>query len=556
MTDILTARTPLAALSDQEGRTPRDYHAARWNEPLIFALGSEGERGVRVPLADPAALEALSRGAEAAVRRARPTALPEVGQAQVLRHFLRLSQETLGADLNVDIGQGTCTMKYSPKVNEEFAGAAQSVETHPLQHPSTVQGTLEILHELERAIASVSGMDAVSLQAGAGSAAIWGNVQIVRAYHADRGEGEQRDEVVTTIFSHPSNAATAKTAGYRVVTLYPGDDGLIELDALRAALSERTAALLITNPEDTGIFNPAIAEIVAAAHEVGALCVYDQANANGILGITRAREAGFDLCHFNLHKTFSTPHACGGPAAGAIGATAELEPFLPGPRLVRGEDGFRLEDRGPRTTAPIRPFWGVVPNLIRAYAWIRALGAEGLREVAEIAVLNNNYVMSRLSEVEGVRPAYLEGAHPPIEQVRYSWDGLARDTGVTSGELGQRLADFGMHLWTSHHPYVVPDPATIEPTEAYARRELDEYVDALRQASAEAREDPEFVRRAPYKSSIHHVDAQSMTDPETWATSWRAYRRKYLGEDVRIPAHWSPSVDSPTRERQEKLFHR
>ncbi len=555
MTNTLTEQAPLL---NSDGSIPaqRDYHAVRWNEPLIFALGTEGERGVRVPLADAPAAAALAASPEAALRRSDRVALPEIAQGQVLRHFLRLSQETLGADLNVDIGQGTCTMKYSPKVNEEFAGSPQSVDTHPLQHPSTVQGTLQIMHDLERYIGAVSGMDAVSLQAGAGSAAIWGNVQIVRDYHASRGEGAQRDEVITTSYSHPSNAATAKTAGFRVITLYPGENGLIELDALEAALSERTAALLITNPEDTGIFNPAIAEIVAAAHEVGALCVYDQANANGILGITRAREAGFDLCHFNLHKTFSTPHACGGPAAGAIGATAELEPFLPGPRIVKDADGYRLEGRGELATAPIRPFWGVIPNLIRAYAWIRTMGAQGLREVAEVSVINNNYVMARLSEVDGVRPAYLEDALPPIEQVRYSWADLARDTGVSSAQLGQRLADSGMHLWTSHHPYLVPDPATIEPTESYSRRELDEYVDALRRAAQEARQDPEFVRNAPYKSSIHHLDAESMTDPDTWATSWRAYRRKYLGAAPAVPAHWAPSGAAPRRERGEKLFHR
>ncbi|MGB4137950.1 MAG: aminomethyl-transferring glycine dehydrogenase subunit GcvPB [Microbacterium sp.] len=557
MTNLVAHDTPLIAADGSRPVRLRDYHAARWVEPLIFGLGTPGERGVRLPLADSRAVEALEGSPEAAVRRTDRVALPEVGQAQVLRHFLRLSQETLGADLNVDIGQGTCTMKYSPKVNEEFAGSTQSVDTHPLQHPSTVQGTLEIIQELERYISAVSGMDAVSLQAGAGSAAIWGNVQIVRAYHAHRGEAGTRDEVVTTIFSHPSNAAAAKTAGYRVITLYPGEDGLIDPETVRAAVSARTAALMITNPEDTGIFNPRIAEIVAAAHEVGALCVYDQANANGVLGITRAREAGFDLCHFNLHKTFSTPHACGGPAAGAIGATAELEPFLPGPRIVRDDDGLlSQEDRGPLSTAPLRPFWGVTPNLIRAYAWIRALGAEGLREAAEVAVINNNYVMTRLCAIDGVRPAYLEGRLPPIEQVRYSWADLALDTGISSGELGQRLADFGMHLWTSHHPYVVPDPATIEPTESYSRRELDEYVDALHAVAAEARKDPDLIREAPHRSSIHHLDAESMTDPETWATSWRAYRRKYLGDASEVPPHWSPSAGTPIRERAEKLFHR
>lgn len=534
---------------------PRDYHAARWDEPLIFELGREGERGVLVPTASDAALAALDGSPETLVRRKDAPALPEIGQAQVLRHFLRLSQETLGADLNVDIGQGTCTMKYSPKINEVFASSPKHAATHPLQHESTVQGTLQIMAELEGYLAEISGMDAVSLQAGAGSAAIWANVSIVRAYHQHRGDTE-RDEVVTTIFSHPSNAAAARTAGYRIITLYPGEDGLIDLDALRAALGPRTAALMITNPEDTGIFNPMIGQIVAEAHAVGALAVYDQANANGILGITRARDAGFDLCHFNLHKTFSTPHACGGPAAGAIGATKELEPFLPGPRIVKDEDGYRFAPEHPLATAPVRPFYGVIPNLIRAYSWIRALGAEGLRQVAETAVLNNNYVMARLLQVDGVSASYLDGTVAPIEQVRYSWAGLHRDTGVTSGELGQRLADFGMHFWTSHHPYVVPEPATVEPTESYSKRELDEYVDALAQAASEARRDPEFIRSAPHRSSIHRLDAESMTDPDTWATSWRAYRRKYLGDAPPVPAHWVRPGDAPVRKRAEKVFHR
>lgn len=545
------------AVSGSRRPVERGYHAARWNEPLIFSLGSPGEQGIVMPAAGSKALGAFEGSPEDLIQRDDETTLPEIGQAQVLRHFLRLSQETLGADLNVDIGQGTCTMKYSPKINEVFVRSPQAAELHPLQHPSTVQGALQIIHDMERYVGAISGMDAVSLQAGAGSAAIWGNVKIVQAYHASRGESDTRDEVITTIFSHPSNAATARTAGYRVITLYPGDDGFISRQVLEEVLSERTAALMITNPEDTGIFNPEIAEIVRAAHDAGALCVYDQANANGLLGITRAREAGFDLCHFNLHKTFSTPHACGGPAAGAIGATAALEPFLPGYRLVGSEqEGFRYEARGENGTAPLRPFWGVMPNLIRAYAWTRALGAEGLREVAEVAVLNNNYVRARLDDVDGVIPAYVEGDRIALEQIRYSWDGLYQDTGVTSGELGQRLADFGMHLWTSHHPYVVPNPATIEPTESYSRRELDEYVDALTVVAGEAREDPGFVRGAPYRSSIHRLRPDDMTDPGTWATSWRAYRRKYLDGAPKVPVHWTPSEDAPRRERQEKLFHR
>ncbi|WP_427869983.1 aminomethyl-transferring glycine dehydrogenase subunit GcvPB [Leucobacter luti] len=535
---------------------PREYHAPRWHEPLIFSYDVPGSRGIHVPELPAEIAQSLSGSAEAGVASEREIGLPAVAQAQVQRHFLRLSQETLGADLNVDIGQGTCTMKYSPKVNEQFVRAPEAAEIHPLQGDASTQGVLQIIHELEQYLCEISGMDAVSLQAPAGSAAIFGNVSLVKAYHAARGEADQRTEIVTTVFSHPSNAATAKTLGYSVITLYPGEDGLVSLDALREVLSERTAAVLITNPEDTGIFNPDIREIVDAVHEVGALGVYDQANANGMLGITSARLAGFDICHFNLHKTFSTPHACGGPAAGAMCVTEAIEPFLPGPR-VRERDGvYSLEAAGPQAVAPIRPFYGVVPNLIRAYAWVRALGADGLLAVAEDAVLNNNYINARLRDEPGVEASYEVPGRLPIEQVRYSWQKLADETGVASADLGSRMADYGFHYWTSHHPYIVPEPATIEPTESYSKAELDEYVNALMRVAREARENPELVLTAPHRSSIHRVEEEAMSDPDTWATSWRAYERKYLGRETAVPEHWTPPAGFEPRERPEKAFHR
>lgn len=533
----------------------RDYHAVRWNEPLIFALHAEGQRGLLPPTYGPNGPLSSATSPEASVRRADFARLPEIGQPQVLRHFMRLSQETLGADVNVDIGQGTCTMKYSPKINERFVRSPKAAALHPLQDPSTVQGVLEILSRLESLLAEITGMHAVSLQPGAGSAAIYANVKIVQAYHRSRGEADTRDEIITTIFSHPSNAATARTAGYKVITLYPGEDGYPTVDALRAAISDRTAAAFITNPEDTGIFNPNIREFVDVVHSVGGLCVYDQANANGVLGVARAGDAGFDLGHLNLHKTFSTPHACGGPAAGAVFASAELEPFLPGPRIVPGDDGLDIVQGGPEATACVRPFLGVTPNLIRAYAWIMALGADGLLEVANVAVLNNNYVMRKVSELAGVTIPYSAGVHR-IEQVRYSWEDLAAQTGISSGELGQRMADFGFHYWTSHHPYVVPEPLTLEPTESYSQAELDEYVAALRQVVHEAFTDPDRVRTAPHRSSVHHIDSSAMTDPETWATSWRAYRRKYLGEAMPELPRWQASDRLPMRERPPKAFHR
>ncbi len=527
---------------------PRRFHQASWDEPVIFELSTPGARGVLLPPLEPAIRAAVGDPAAAlpaGVGRARPPQLPELAQLHVLRHYDRLSQENLGVDLDIDVGQGTCTMKYSPKVNEGLVRSHKLAELHPLQDPSTVQGILELMWRLERFLAEISGMDRVTLQPAAGSQAIWTNVAMIRAYHAARGEAATRDEVVTTIFSHPSNAAAAKVAGYRVITLYPDPEtGHPSLDALRAAVSERTAALLVTNPEDTGIFNPDIDAFVRLVHEAGGLAAYDQANANGILGITRARDAGFDLCHFNLHKTFSTPHGSGGPAAGACGVTADLGPFLPAPTIERVADGtFALDHDRPQSVGKMRPWYGVAPNLVRAYAWIRSLGPDGLRAVAETAVLNNNYLLAKVLEIEGASAPYAVGKRR-IEQVRYSWQALAEATDVHSEELGVRMADFGTHYWTSHHPFVVPEPMTLEPTESYSKADLDEYAAMLREVAREARETPETVHSAPHASTIHRIDPSWFDDPERWAVTWRAYLRKHGGRGAAETGRAAPGVSA------------
>jgi glycine dehydrogenase subunit 2 len=506
----------------------RRFHQARWDEPVIFELSQPGQRGVLVPEVEDGILEEVGDVVTAlpeALRRSTPPKLPEMSQLHVLRHYARLSQENLGVDLNIDIGQGTCTMKYSPKVNDQLARSPRMAELHPLQDESTVQGILEVMYRLEECLKEISGMEKFSLQPGAGSAAIYANVSMIRAFHDKNGESDQRDEVITTIFSHPSNAACAKTAGYKVITLYPDEEGYPDLDALKAAVSERTAGLLITNPEDTGIFNPRIEEFVTLVHKAGGLCSYDQANANGILGITRAREAGFDLCHFNLHKTFSTPHGCGGPAAGASGVTAELAPYLPVPTVEYDGSRYYLDYERPDSIGKIGPFYGVAQNILRAYAWILSLGAEGLREVAEVAVLNNNYLMKKVLEIEGASAPYARGKRR-VEQVRYSWEQLSEETGVHSEEIGLRVADFGTHYWTSHHPYVVPEPMTLEPTESYSKADLDEYANILKHIADEARANPEVVKSAPHNSTVHKTDHEVLDDPATWAVTWRAYLRK------------------------------
>jgi glycine dehydrogenase subunit 2 len=512
------------------GRRPnlRRFHQARWDEPVIFELSRAGQRGILVPQVEEGIRQEVGDVLAALpdkMRRQEPPGLPELAQPQVLRHYVRLSQENLGVDLNVDVGQGTCTMKYSPKINDQLAGMPQMTDLHPLQDESTVQGILEIMVRFEQILKKISGMDRFSLQPGAGSAAIYTNAAIIRAYHQARGQGGQRDEIVTTIFSHPSNAACAQTAGYQIITLYPDEDGYPDLQALKAAVSERTAGLLITNPEDTGIYNPKIAEFVQVVHDVGGLCAYDQANANGILGITRAKDADFDLCHFNLHKTFSTPHGCGGPGAGVVGVTQDLERFLPVPVVDHDGSRYYLDYDRPDSIGKMAPFYGNASVILKAYAWVMSLGAEGLKEVAEVAVLNNNYLLKRMLEIPGLSAPYARGKRR-IEQVRYSWQELAEETGVHSEEIGLRAADFGVHYWTSHHPFVVPEPCTLEPTESYAKDELDEYADILAYVAGEARTDPERVKSAPHNSTIHTVDHGPLDDPSRWAVTWRAYQRK------------------------------
>ncbi len=506
----------------------RNFHQAKWDEPTIFELHTPGERGIEVPPVEREIVERVGDGVSELpdhMRRSEPPALPEIGQMRVLKHFLRLSQHCLGADLNVDIGQGTCTIKYNPKINEVLASLPQVTELHPLQDESTVQGSLEIMHRVDLFLREISGLDRFSLQPGGGSAAILAMASMMHAFHTSRGEGGRRDEIITTIFSHPSDAAAAAVKGFRILTLYPNQDGYVEEEALRAAVSEHTAGLLITNPEDTGIFNPHIRRFTDIVHAAGGLCGYDQANANGILGITRAREADFDLCFFNLHKTFASPHGCGGPAVGALGVKRELEEFLPVPLVDYDGERYRLRWDLARTIGKVRSFQGVFPVVLRAYAWIQSLGEEGLKQVARIAVLNNNYMLEKIRRIAGADAPYAPGRHR-IEQVRYSWERLHAETGVTTEDVTLRMADFGFHLWSSHHPFVVPQPFTIEPTESYSKAELDEYLAGLEQVVREAYEEPEKVKSAPHRSVVHRAETHLLDDPETWAVTWRAYLKK------------------------------
>ena len=510
----------------------RKFHQARWDEEIIFELSIPGERGILVPKAEEAIRDEIGDGLSAIpenLRRKRPAALPEVNQMRVLRHFMRLSQETMGTDVTIDISQGTCTMKYSPKFQEHLASRDPGMTAiHPFQDEDTIQGILEMYYKFEQFLKEISGLDRFSFQPGGGAHGVFTNASIVRAYHAARGD-QKRTEIITTMFSHPCDAASPCTAGYKVVTLMPDENGYPDLEAMKAALSEHTAGIFITNPEDTGIYNPRIEEYVNAAHAAGALCSYDQANANGMLGIARAKEAGFDLCHFNVHKTFSSPHGCMGPAMGAIGVREKLAGFLPVPRVKFDGKKYHLDYDAPDSIGKVRSFFGNASIVLRAYSWIMQHGADGLREVAECSVLNNNYLEKKLREIPGVVVWYAEGKRR-LEQVRYSWEKLQADTGVDTDDVLRRMTDYGLqHYWTSHHPWVVPEPFTLEPCESYSKDDIDEYAAVLRQVAKEAYEDPQFVKNSPYNSVVHKVPAPSIDEPERIATTWRQYKKKRKG---------------------------
>lgn len=508
--------------------TLRPFHQASWNEPIVLELSSEGERGFVPPEVEPELAARVGDGVSAIperLRRSSAPGLPELSQPQVLRHFLRLSQETLGEAVNVHL-LGTCTMKHSPRVNEELVRSPRVADLHPDQDGETVQGMLEVIYRFEQILCELSGMDRFTFQPGGGSQAVYANARMIRAYHESRGEGH-RDEIVTTVFSHPCDGAAPATMGMKVVTLAPNERGLPDLDAVRAAVSERTAGLAITNPEDTGLFNPEIDRIVDIVHEAGGLCHYDQANANGILGITRARDAGFDLCQFNLHKTFASPHCSMGMPCGASGVTAELAPFLPSPTVEYDGDRFRLVV-GPDSIGKLRAFHGVPATILRAYAWVMSLGAEGLREVAEVAVLNNNYLAKKLAAIPGVSIAYGETNDAcRLEQVRYSLAKLAEDTGVSTLEVAALTSDYGVsQYFPSHEPWLIPEPMTIEPSESFSRADLDTYSEILAEVARRAYADPESVKTGPARSTVHRLDASGLDDPERWALTWRAHVRK------------------------------
>lgn len=501
----------------------RDYHAASWDEGVIYELGAPGRRGVVPPRswAPKPADSLFPQG----LRRERDADLPELAEYEVRRHFTHLSQQTMGM-MGISLF-GTCTMKHNPTVNEQITARPEVAAVHPRQDPSTYQGLLGIVHSLEEQLRNLSGMDAFSFQPGGGADAAYLHAVVTRAYHASRGELAQRTHIVTTAQAHPCNPATAKAAGFEVITLPIEEDGYPSVEALKAVIGPNTAALMLNNPDDMGIYNPHIKEFIDAVHEVGGLAFYDNANFNGVMTRLRARDLGFDACMYMLHKTFGVPKGGNGPSVGAYGCSEELARFLPGPRVVKDGDVYDLiepED----SVGRVREFLGNVQQLVKAYSWTRAMGTDGLREASDLSLLANNYMEKQLMALKGVTMSFPGKALPRMEMTRYSLEEYAAETGLSTVDVQNRMTDFGIDAyWLAHEPWIVPEPFTPEAGEMWSKEDLDEWIAVLAHVLDEGRRDPELVRTAPHNQVVAQIDGSELDDPEKWAVTWAAYRRKH-----------------------------
>ncbi len=463
--------------------------------PLLFDEGGPGRRGVDFPAQD---VPETTPEPEPELLRDRVEGLPEMSEVEVVRHFTRLSRLNYSIDRGL-YPLGSCTMKYNPKVNEWAARLPGFAQVHPYTPAELSQGCLALMEELEGLLAVITGMDAVTLQPAAGAHGELTGIMIVRACLESRGD--PRATILIPDSAHGTNPATATFAGYAVEEIRSSARGCVDLEALAARVDGTVAALMVTNPNTLGVFEEEIAKVARLLHDRGALLYMDGANMNAMIGITRPGDAGVDVLHLNLHKTFSTPHGGGGPGAGAVAVKREMEPFLPVPRIARGEKGLVLDFDRPRSIGRVRSFYGNFAMFVRAYAYIRALGAEGLREAGLTAILNANYLRRRL---EGVLTLPYDA--PSYHEVVFSDRDLKDSTGVTTLDLAKRLMDYGFHPPTVYFPLIVPGALMIEPTETESREELDAFVEAVRAIATEARTDPDLVKSAPHTTPVRRLD--------------------------------------------------
>ncbi|MFH1101083.1 MAG: aminomethyl-transferring glycine dehydrogenase subunit GcvPB [Methanobacteriota archaeon] len=463
------------------------YHSAIYDEPLLNELNGTHKKKQEQTIHIPTSLQ-----------QTKPVSLPDLDETQIIRHFLRLSQMNYGVDTGM-YPLGSCTMKYNPKLCEEISRWDNFTTLHPYQDETTIQGTLQILYELEHMLCEITGMRHFTLQPAAGAQGEFTGLLLTRAYHESRHDNK-RDEIILPDTAHGTNPASATMAGYNVIEIPSTQDGTVDLQTLKKTLSEKTACFMLTNPNTLGIFEHDILEISELVHDAGAVLYYDGANMNAIMGKARPGDMGFDIVHLNLHKTFSTPHGGGGPGSGPVGVKKEFERFLPIPRILKKKDQYCFNYTYPDSIGKIKGFYGNFSVLLKAYIYILLMGGDGLTEASEIAVLNANYMKKKLVESKHYELPYKELRK---HEFVLSCASLLEKRGIRALDIAKRLLDYGYHPPTVYFPLIVKEALMIEPTESEPKTNLDGYINALIKI---AEEDPELVKNAPHNTVTRRID--------------------------------------------------
>lgn len=494
-----------------------EFRQAVWREPLLKELSRKGRRGFSLPQLSPE-IEMNSNPASnlpPVMLRKDPPKIPEISEPEVVRHFLRLSQMNFAIDLGM-YPLGSCTMKYNPKVSQRIARNPKISNLHPYQDVSTVQGILEILYDLGEMLSEIAGMDKFSLVPAAGAQGEYVGALIMRNYLKDNGS--EKDEMLVPDSAHGTNPASAAMAGFKVVKIQSSEDGIVTSEGVKAAITNRTAGIMLTVPNTLGIFEREIDEVSKIIHESGGLTYYDGANMNALMGRVRPGDMGFDIVHINVHKTFATPHGGGGPGAGPVGVKAHLADYLPTPTIVRTGNGFELKYDIPKSIGQIKSFYGNCAVLLRAYCYILSLGAAGLKEASEQAVLSSNYLLSLLDKDAYASP--YSSVFPRKHEFVVSTSALKKKTGLTAGDVAKAILDSGQHSPTTYFPLIVNEALMIEPTETETIENLQAYADAMNKIARDAVENKERIHGSPKNTTIGRLDELKASHPRTMVLNW------------------------------------
>lgn len=460
-------------------------------EPLLWEKGKKGRSGMSVPVSD-----VPSATVDASLTGAAPD-FPDLSEVDVVRHYTRLSQWNFGVDTGM-YPLGSCTMKYNPKINEKFAATPELAAAHPMLADEYVQGNLKVMYELQNYLGAITGLPGVTLQPAAGAHGELTGMFVFAAYHESRNS--KRTKILIPDTAHGTNPASAALCGYKPVPIASGPNGILQVQSVIDAMDEETAGIMITNPNTLGLFETNIREIADAVHAKGGLVYGDGANMNAVMGVINAQECGVDVMHLNLHKTFSTPHGGGGPGAGPICVTEELEKYLPVPRAVKVGESYKLEYDCPDSVGKVHGFHGNFSVLMRAYSYIRTMGAKNLKKASHLAVLNAAYIKEELKGT--LKLAY---NRPCMHEAVFSDEWLQEDK-ITTLDVAKRLIDHGYHPPTIYFPLVVHGAIMIEPTETECKDDIDQFIEAMKMVVAEAKTDPESLRQAPVNAKLRRLD--------------------------------------------------